>query len=299
VRWIICALAVASIECNAADHGTLDAGAPIADATLDRPADATPIDGAQDHAPAPPDTSQDLAVADLPPPDPSPDGPPEVAPDDAPTTPTACGREPSARNVVIPVFGPIFAGSFPVVYHFDHDQPKEFTDRNGFQIDWCGRRRTREIDGHSGYDFKMPEGTPLLAPADGVINWAGFDIRFFCPLKNREVTDQLRVEITHTLPDGRRVTSNYKHLSRVDVQRGQRVTAGTQIGLSGNTGCSTGPHLHFENWVMDGTRTGRSVLIDAFGWEGEGPDPWAGSSDGSPSMWLWKSGQAPDLSIAP
>src|SRR6185436_5238347 len=113
--------------------------------------------------------------------------------------------------------GPLFAGRFPVMNHFDHDEPKEFVDRNGRQIDWCGRRRTGEIDGHSGYDFDMPEGTPLLAPADGVVSWAGNDITFFCPLKGREITDQQRVEIIHRLPDGRRITTNFKHLSRVDV----------------------------------------------------------------------------------
>jgi murein DD-endopeptidase MepM/ murein hydrolase activator NlpD len=206
-----------------------------------------------------------------------------------------CQAEPSARNVVVPFFGPIFMASFSVINHFDHDEPKEFTDRNGYQIDWCGRRGTREIDGHSGYDFRILEGTPLLAPADGVVNWAGNDIRFFCILKGREITDQLRVEIIHTLPDGRRVTSNYKHLSRVDVRPGQQVREGATIGLSGNTGCSLGPHLHFENWLMDRTRTGNSVLIDAYGWEGDGEDPWASKPDGAASMWLWKLNHAPDI----
>jgi murein DD-endopeptidase MepM/ murein hydrolase activator NlpD len=206
-----------------------------------------------------------------------------------------CQREPSPTNVVVPVFGPIFVGRFHVVNHFDHEEPKEFTDHDGHQIDWCGRRRTGEVDGHGGYDFVMPEGTPLLAPADGIVSWAGNDIRFFCPLVGREITDQLRVEIVHTLPDGRRITSNYKHLGRVDVREGQQVHAGEPIGLSGNTGCSTGPHLHFENWLMDGTKTGHSVLIDSYGWEGVGVDPWASKADGAASIWLWQPGAAPDI----
>ena len=101
--------------------------------------------------------------------------------------------------------------------------------------------------------------------------------------------------IVHTLPDGRRVTSVYKHLSRIDVRRGQKIRAGEPIGLSGNTGCSSEPHLHFETWLMDGTRTGKSVLIDPYGWAGSGPDPWAGKEDGAESIWLWKSGEAPDI----
>jgi murein DD-endopeptidase MepM/ murein hydrolase activator NlpD len=259
-----------------------------------------------DAAAVPIDTSR-VVVADLAPPAPPPDlgvGL-DVAPDVAATVDAApdamvdaaatCGTTPSPRNVVIAFFDRIFEGDFRLVNHFDHDEPREFTDKNGHQVDWCGRVRTTEIDGHSGYDFALPVGTPLLASADGVVNWAGNDIKFFCPLENQEITDQLRVEITHRLPDGRRITSNYKHLSRVDVKQGQMVRAGAVIGLSGNTGCSTGPHLHFENWVMDGTKTGKSVLIDAFGWEGEGGDPWAGKPDGAPSIWLWKPGQAPKL----
>lgn len=206
-----------------------------------------------------------------------------------------CWSGPSTTNVVVRFFDRIFVGTFSVSNHFDHDEPKEFLDQNDFQIDTCGRRRTTEIDGHSGYDFRMSEGTPLLAPADGIVNWAGNDIRFFCPLKGTETEDQLRVEITHMLPDGSRVTSNFKHLSRVDVRSGQRIYAGDQIGLSGNTGCSTGPHLHFENWLMDGTKTGKSVLIDSFGWEGNGSDPWAAKPDGAVSIWLWKVGQEPHI----
>jgi len=206
-----------------------------------------------------------------------------------------CTSTPSAQNVVIPFFQHIFVGNFGLSNHFDHDVPKEFTDTNGFQVDWCGLRRTNEIDGHSGYDFELPLGTPLLASADGVIDWAGTDISFFCPLLGKTVTDQLRVEITETLPDGRRITSNYVHLSRVDVTVQQQVHAGDVLGLSGSTGCSTGPHLHFETWLLDGTKTGGSILFDPYGWEGAGADPWADMADGAPSIWLWKPGEAPDI----
>jgi murein DD-endopeptidase MepM/ murein hydrolase activator NlpD len=219
-------------------------------------------------------------------------GEPDGAPSDG-GAPAVCGSTPAANNVVIPVFDRIFTGTFSLVNHFDHDVPQEFSDANGYQIDWCGRRRTTEIDGHSGYDFVMPEGTPILAAADGTVNWAGDDISFYCPLKGQQITDQQRVEITHRLPDGRRVTANYKHFSRVDVSVGQQVHAGDVIGLSGNTGCSTGPHLHFETWLMDGTRTGTSELIDSFGWEGAGADPWAATA--AASIWLWKPGTAPDI----
>jgi murein DD-endopeptidase MepM/ murein hydrolase activator NlpD len=258
-----------STPLNPSDGGVLPRDAPVHDQTpeLPRP-DASALEAEPSDAAGEPDATD-------------------------PLVPATCREAPAAGNTVLPFFDAIFTDPHPVSNHFDHDEPKEFSDRNGYQIDWCGRRRTAEIDGHSGYDFVMPEGTPLLSPADGVVNWAGNDVRFFCPLKNREITDQLRVEVTHRLPDGRRVTSNFKHLSRVDVRAGQTVRAGAQLGLSGNTGCSTGPHLHFETWLMDGTKTGRSVLFDAFGWQGAGADPWPGKADGAPSIWLWKPGQAP------
>jgi murein DD-endopeptidase MepM/ murein hydrolase activator NlpD len=220
-------------------------------------------------------------------------------PSDAGPPPShTCTSLPSPANVVIPFFQHIFAGVYRVANHFDHDVPKEFTDTNGVQIDWCGLHRTNEIDGHSGYDFKLPLNTPVLASADGVVDWAGTDSSFYCPLLDEVVTDQLRVELTQTLPDGRRITSNYLHLSRVDVAFLQEVHAGDVIGLSGNTGCSTGPHLHFETRMLDGTRTGGPVLFDPFGWEGAGPDPWAGMADGAPSIWLWKPDEAPIIFTA-
>lgn len=300
-----------------ADAGAIDAGPEAADAPdspADLPADGAPGEPRNDDAgdmgeddATGGDASIDTPVAD------ASDG--DVAPiadatvsdsawdadgdaTDA-STPQPCGSTPAAKNVVLPFFNHIFDGKFALVNHFDHDIPQEFSDTNGYQIDWCGRRRTSEIDGHSGYDFSLPQGTPVLAAADGTVNWAGDDIAFYCPLKGQQVTDQQRVEITHKLPDGRRVTSNYKHFSRIDVDVGQKVRAGDVIGLSGNTGCSTGPHLHFETWLMDGTRSGASVLFDAFGWEGSGTDPWDAMTAGAPSIWLWKPGAAPDIFTTP
>src|SRR5262245_54742150 len=82
-----------------------------------------------------------------------------------PTTETAvrCGDAPGASNVVIAQFSRPFSGSFPLSNYFDHDRPFQFQDTNGYQLNACGERVSGRIDGHSGYDWVMPVGTPLRA----------------------------------------------------------------------------------------------------------------------------------------
>ena len=143
----------------------------------------------------------------------------------------------------VPIFQQPFAGDFPLANFFDHDLPFEFVDTNGFILTSWGAK-TKGTDGHDGYDWLMPEGTPLLAVADGVVSVAGsFPVGPNCPIK--DAGQALRVTIQHT---GTEFQSMYTHMSRIDVKQGDRVRAGEQIGLSGNTGCSFSPHLHF--WAL-------------------------------------------------
>lgn len=84
---------------------------------------------------------------------------------------------------------------------------------------------------HTGWDQRAPVGTPVGAIAGGVIAYASrLDIR-----GNYVVIDH-----------GWGVYSGYAHFSQINVERGQRVEQGQIIGLSGNTGRSSGPHLHWE-----------------------------------------------------
>ena len=84
---------------------------------------------------------------------------------------------------------------------------------------------------HSGLDFKGPLGTEILAAADGVVTSAGWQGGYGkC------------IEITHA--NG--LVTRYAHLSALEVNMGQRVKRGLQIGRMGSTGRSTGSHLHFE-----------------------------------------------------
>jgi len=85
------------------------------------------------------------------------------------------------------------------------------------------------LAGHDGLDFAMPTGTPVVAADDGTVVMAG------------GVIYGTTVVIQHSW--GR---SYYGHLSKVEVTLGQTITKGQEIGLSGNTGITTGPHLHFS-----------------------------------------------------
>ncbi|BBI49181.1 hypothetical protein HORIV_16020 [Vreelandella olivaria] len=90
---------------------------------------------------------------------------------------------------------------------------------------------TGRISPHNGTDFAMPIGTPVTAPANGVVE----------RVSNHHAAGRY-VVIRHD--NGYR--TRYLHLSRPLVTQGERVTMGERIALSGNTGRSTGPHLHYE-----------------------------------------------------
>lgn len=90
---------------------------------------------------------------------------------------------------------------------------------------------TGRIAPHHGVDFAMPIGTPVLSTGDGVVTRVGDH-----PFAGKYV------EIEHHGV----FKTRYLHLHRILVHRGQSVSRGDRIALSGNTGRSTGPHLHFE-----------------------------------------------------
>lgn len=84
---------------------------------------------------------------------------------------------------------------------------------------------------HTGLDIAAPQGTPVIAPADGHVVFAGYHSAY----GNLVVIDH-----------GYGMTTKYAHTSRILVQVGERVRRGDLIARVGNTGRSTGPHLHFE-----------------------------------------------------
>jgi murein DD-endopeptidase MepM/ murein hydrolase activator NlpD len=205
-----------------------------------------------------------------------------------------CGDGPDAGNRVLSLFSSPFSGTFPLTNYFDHDLPVG-TSSNGFQHTYCDERVTGRIDGHPGYDWLMPVGTPLLAVADGQVTNLGTDAPFYCPALGRTVSDQQFVEIRHPAVNGEEFSSVFVHLSRIDVSVGQAVARHQTVGLSGNTGCSTEPHLHMQVWRFTHTNNGRPTLTDPYGWEGVGLDPWAQDPSGASSHWLWRPGESPAL----
>lgn len=90
---------------------------------------------------------------------------------------------------------------------------------------------TGRISPHNGTDFAAPVGTSVYATGDGVVVRA-----LHHPLAGNYVI------IKH----GREYMTRYLHLSKILVKKGQKVSMGDKIALSGNTGRSTGPHLHYE-----------------------------------------------------
>jgi murein DD-endopeptidase MepM/ murein hydrolase activator NlpD len=97
-----------------------------------------------------------------------------------------------------------------------------------------GTRRdpfTGEASRHEGLDFVAPYGSPIVATAPGRVALA----QYFGPYGRT-------VDVDH----GRGFTTRYAHMSKINVQIGDRVQAGDVLGLLGNTGRSTGPHLHYE-----------------------------------------------------
>jgi len=105
-----------------------------------------------------------------------------------------------------------------------------------------GNQRIYVVDGkdvpkspHSGMDIAVPQGTPVKAPAAGVVTFADPDLYL--------------TGGTVLIDHGHGVSSNFLHLSRIDVKVGQRIAQGDVIGAAGMTGRATGPHVHWGmNW---------------------------------------------------
>ncbi len=109
--------------------------------------------------------------------------------------------------------------------------------------------------GHNGVDFLTPVGTGILATDEGKV----------VETRNDPGGYGLYVKLTHAWGE-----SLYAHLSKITVKQGQQVKRGGAIGLSGNTGNSTGPHLHF------------AIRINPY----DRADGWGGYSDALPHLAL-------------
>lgn len=104
---------------------------------------------------------------------------------------------------------------------------------------------------HSGMDIKIPVGTPIQAAGPGKVVWAGYGL--FSGRFDPDDPYGQAVMIRHDFGfNGSHVYTVYAHLDRVDVVQDQYVQEGQLLGLSGETGKTSGPHLHIEVRLMEG-----------------------------------------------
>lgn len=140
-----------------------------------------------------------------------------------------------------------------------------------------GGRDYLSYDGHNGWDYSMYYEN-VLATAPGSVTLAGIDSINPC------------FGQTILIDHGNGFTTRYAHLSAIYVRVGDPVSRGQVIAASGNTGCSTGPHLHFGVYI-----TSSWTAVDPWGWTGPGADPWPADPQ---NLWLTGYAQFP-LASAP
>ncbi|MEM6527614.1 MAG: peptidoglycan DD-metalloendopeptidase family protein [Chloroflexota bacterium] len=182
---------------------------------------------------------------------------PTLTPSDTPTpiptaTPTGVSDDPNATPP--PSWTP--QPDNPAVFLDDHyrlNRPiaasgRNFVDRvYPYGSTAGGRYRV-----HHGVEFQNPNGTPVLAAADGTVYYAGSDFeRVFGPQPNY-YGNLVVIQHGFRTPQGETVFTLYGHLSRVEVETGDAVAAGDQIGAVGAEGVAIGAHLHFEVRAGDG-----------------------------------------------
>jgi murein DD-endopeptidase MepM/ murein hydrolase activator NlpD len=161
--------------------------------------------------------------------------------------------------------GQIFAGryinngkSYEVYYFEESEDNKGFFDTEGNSVQklflkapvafkyissgfTTGLRYIQAFNistGHRAIDYAAPYGTPVRSVGDGTVTFVGWDNGY-----------GQKISIHHNAT----YSTNYAHLSKYAVKRGQKIKQGDVIGYVGSTGLSTGPHLHYE-MVKHGTK---------------------------------------------
>ena len=130
--------------------------------------------------------------------------------------------------------------------HFYFARPNPSDQVNWPEADYRYGQMFFENVVHTGVDIDATEGTPVLAAGPGTVVWTGWGLFREAP---NDKTDPygLAVAIRHDFGyKGQQLYTVYAHMSRIDVTEGQYMETGEQLGLVGNTGNTTGPHLHFE-----------------------------------------------------
>jgi murein DD-endopeptidase MepM/ murein hydrolase activator NlpD len=127
--------------------------------------------------------------------------------------------------------------------------PTRWPVRGGVNSEFGNRQSpwTTDREFHSGLDIRAARNTPIQAPAAGTVVHAGAAQDYGTAV---------------VLDHGQGIRTLYGHLEKVNVQNGQRVERGAVIGYTGNTGRSSGPHLHYEILVKGQAVNPRAYLWD-------------------------------------
>lgn len=186
---------------------------------------------------------------------------------------------------------PPFNGTYRLTSFFDHYYPNYAADPDGRITIYTGENvancSPHCYRGHNGYDWSMVTGTLVLAAADGVAEFTG------------DTGDGYGNKVVIDHQNGyRTMYGHFRNTNPFNVTPGQRVRSGDVIGWSGDTGTSSGPHLHFS--VYRGTFHSNNVT-DPFGWRGTQPDPlrnFPNVGQGHTASCLWRSRDEDPISCA-
>jgi murein DD-endopeptidase MepM/ murein hydrolase activator NlpD len=211
-------------------------------------------------------------------------------PSQIPTGPIEDGssavRPTSNGFLTLPFMGPHYVTSI-----FDHCSPNYVPDglvcrydgvmryAGGFDETGPPSKAWLFYDGHDGIDYGLYYEN-IIAAADGRVVYADWN-RPGCATCGYGQ----EVRIDH----GNGITTRYAHMSQILVANGQSVRRGQVIGISGNTGASTGEHLHWGVYRTDGF-----IAIDPYGWSGAEADPWPKDAG---NLWLGGAPRFPDLAM--
>ena len=168
----------------------------------------------------------------------------------------------------------------------DHDKPWYVND--GTFVRYDGQKWTNVAigscvggvncyDGHNGYDLNLWY-EPVLSVAAGTVIRAGW----YNPL-NHQSSLGMWVAVDH----GNGYVTAYGHLSAITVYNGEQIGTQWQVGTSGTTGSSTGPHLHMATYYYPSWSA-----TDPFGWSGNYPDP-----NIVPDNYLWVDNPGTNYSV--
>jgi len=175
---------------------------------------------------------------------------------------------------------PPFSGTYRMTSYFDHTSPNYVLDNNvtiynGESVLPC---TPYCYAGHSGADWSMPLGTPVLASADGIVE----------DITSSSTGYGNRIILRHA----NSYRTLYGHLnSFTNINIGDNISGGSVIGYSGNSGNSSGPHLHFGVYRSIFTIDEQNVT-DPFGWTANTPDPllnYPYQGSGHIASCLWRS----------